>query len=93
MSNENVSYFSPTEQAVENIPHMLRYWASIVEKDQENDQSKYDFAVLMLVEKNTAPVFCILGSERDESPHPLYVSGALAYCASEMQSVMRIDHD
>lgn len=80
----NVMNFAPNEQALENVPHMLRYWADTIERDAANGAA-LDMALLVLVEKGSAdPSFCILGTPHSQPPHPLYVSGVFDACRFKM---------
>lgn len=85
---DNVSQFVPTTQALENIPHMLRYWAEAIERDMEKG-IKTDLAVLVIVqEQDPKPSFFISGTPHSAPHHPLYVAGVLDYCRGEMVSVI-----
>lgn len=76
--------FAPNAQALENVPHMLRYWADAIERDAANG-TVLDLALLVLVEKGSAdPRFSILGTPHDETPHPLYISGVFDACRFKM---------
>lgn len=83
----NVTRINPETQAIENIPHMLRYWADKIESDAQ-DGMGLEFAVLVLQAPNEAPAFCLLGGDVNQSPHPFYVSGALDWCRGQMLSVL-----
>lgn len=87
MKDDSVLRFVPTAQALENIPHMLRYWADMVERDQGNGMV-FDMAALILVQRGDCrPAFFIAGSPEGQDPHPLFASGVFDYCRKEMLSV------
>lgn len=86
--SDNVSSFSPENgQALENIPHMLRYWADAVERDQANGRG-FEVVALVLLERGSAePSFCLLGTPADAPNHPLLVAGMFDKCRAQMIEV------
>lgn len=81
----NVTPFAPNQQALENIPHMLRYWADTIERDAKTGV-ELELAMLVLVKKGSSnPAFCILGTPHDRPPHPLFVAGVFDACRFKMQ--------
>lgn len=84
----DVLQFTPTGQSLENIPHMLRYWADIIERDASN-YIKTQLAILVLLQENdNKPAFCVFGDEKDAVTHPLYAAGILDYCRSQLIAVI-----
>lgn len=84
-SDGNVLSFSPNQQALENIPHMLRYWADTIERDTKAG-TELELALLVLVQKGSSnPAFCVLGTPHDQPPHPLFVAGVFDACRFKMQ--------
>jgi len=66
------------DQNLNNIPHMLRYWALDVERLQEQGV-EFAIAGVTLVEVGKSqPRFAVLGGTSD--PHPLYAAGMFDYC-------------
>lgn len=84
----NVKQFTPTAQTLENIPHMLRYWADAIERDEENG-IKADMGVFVLVNHgDPTPAFFISGTPHSAPHHPLFVAGVFDYCRSQMLTVV-----
>lgn len=84
----NVSRFAPNAQALENIPHMLRYWADMVERDAEKGV-EIELSALILVQKgDPRPAFFIAGTPHEAPHHPLFVAGVFDACRSAMLQVL-----
>jgi len=80
--NDNVLRFDPLKgQALENVPHMLRYWADVLERGEK----KCDAVILVMQpEGGPLPGFAILGTPHAEPLHPLYVAGIFDACRHAM---------
>lgn len=85
---DKVVHFSPSAQALENGPHMLRYWADMIERD-EAAGIKAEMVTLVLVQRgNPAPSFFIAGTPHSAPHHPLFVAGVFDYCRRQMLAVL-----
>jgi len=89
----NTLNFAPNQQALENIPHMLRYWAHTIERDASKG-IELELALVILMEKgSSAPAFCVLGTPHDQPPHPLFLAGIFDACRFKMQVTADDDSD
>ncbi len=88
MGKGTVTEFPPANgQALENIPHMLRYWAGAIERDQANG-IEFEVVALVLLERGSAePTFCLLGTPVGAPNHPLLVAGMFDKCRAKMIEV------
>ncbi len=84
----NVTHFAPNAQALENIPHMLRYWADTIERDSDKGIKTSLAALVIVQDGSNQPTFFIAGTPHSEPHHPLYVSGVFDYCRLQMLSVI-----
>lgn len=90
---DNVLHFAPNAQALENAPHMLRYWADMIERD-EAAGTKLELAALVIVQHgDPTPAFFIAGTPHEAPHHPLFVSGVFDYCRRQMLSVVEPEGD
>ena len=85
---ENILRFAPTAQALENIPHMLRYWADAIERDEANGINAEIGALVLINSGDPTPAFFIAGGQVGQPPHPLYVAGIFDYCRQQMLTVV-----
>lgn len=82
----SVASFKPENgQALENIPHMLRYWASLI----ESGECVASTAVLVLLAPGARlPDFGVFGSPQGEAPHPLVLAGMLDACRHQLMETL-----
>lgn len=74
----------PTGHCLANVPHMLRYWADMVERDAAHGV-ELEFAAVILTQRgDPTPAFFIADRAPDQPPHPLYAAGILDYCRWQM---------
>lgn len=86
--SDNVTRFAPQGQALDNIPHMLRYWADVVERDQEKGIKTEVLVMVVKQSHEGAPSFCTFGDGHDNPFHPLYIAGMLDWCRAQLISIV-----
>lgn len=81
-----VATFHPENgQALDNIPHMLRYWADTIARDQAAGVEFEVVSLVMLQRNSASPAFVNLGAPRDAPAHPLLVAAMFDACRAKMQ--------
>ena len=74
----------PTAHALANVPHMLRHWADVIERDAAKG-IELEFSALVIVQAGEpTPAFYIADRAPDMPPHPLFAAGVFDYCRQQL---------
>ncbi|WP_298580482.1 hypothetical protein [uncultured Luteimonas sp.] len=84
----------PTAHALANVPHMLRHWADVIERDTA-DGVQLEFAALTIIQAGEAkPAFFIADRAPGMPPHPLFAAGVFDYCRQQLiNDAARVDDE
>lgn len=74
----------PTAHALANVPHMLRHWADVIERDARQGV-ELEFAGLVIVQAGDPTPACYIADRAPGvPPHPLFAAGVFDYCRQRL---------